>query len=156
WRMIEKLAGQQVFETALRNSLSRSKVDALSLAGWWAPQQNRGAAMPHPLCQISRCANFKEALVSAGADRKLVSEIFTNWIDTVALPDFAIGQPQNTANGVESTLTNFGTGDFTVGIIATTDKGEKLPRTATVKASEYSSVNFPAGMTIKTIEVDPD
>jgi tetratricopeptide (TPR) repeat protein len=156
WRMIEKLAGQQVFETALRNSLSRSKVDALSLAGWWAPQQNRGPALPHSLCQISRCANFKEALVSAGADRKLVSEIFNNWIDTVALPDFAIGQPQNTANGVESTVTNFGTGDFTVGIIATTDTGEKLPRTATVKASEFGSVNFPAGVTIKTIEVDPE
>jgi hypothetical protein len=155
----------------LRSSLSRSRVDALSLAGWMAPQQGqqtqqrRGAPQPHPLCQLSRCANFKENLVSAGADRKLVNELFNNWIDAVidssgvavvALPDFAIGQPQNTANGVESAVTNFGTGDFTVEVVATNDKGEKISRTVTVKAGEYGSVSFPAGVDIKTIEVDPD
>ena len=159
WRMIEKTAGILAFEKALRSSLSRGKVDALSLAGWWSTQQGqqaRGTAQPHPLCQLSRCANFRENLISAGADRKLIGEIFSNWIETVALPDFAIGQPQNTANGVESTVTNFGTGDFTVEIVATNEKGEKIPRTVTVKASEFGSVNFPAGANIKTIEVDPD
>lgn len=156
WRMIEKTVGRQAFDSALRRSLSRAQVDALSLAGWWAPQQGRGPAQPHPLCQLSRCANFKDNLVASGADRRLVNELFNNWIDTVALPDFAIGQPQNVANGLESTVTNFGTGDFTVEIVATTDKGEKLRQTATVKASEYGSVNFPAGVNIKTVEVDPD
>src|SRR5215468_6427846 len=164
WRMIEKLAGRQAFETALRSSLARSKVDALSLAGWLAPQQTqlgqgqqrRGAPQPHPLCQFSRCANFKENLVSAGADRKLVNELFYNWIETVTLPDFAIGQPQNTANGVESTVANFGSGDFTVEVVARNEKGEKIPRTVTVKASEYGSVSFPTGVDIKTVEVDPD
>ncbi len=157
WRMIEKTVGRQAFETALRSSLARNRVDVLSLAGWWTPQQGqRGLAQPHPLCQLSRCANLKENLMAAGADRKLINELFNNWIDTVALPDFAIGQPQTTATGVESTVTNFGTGDFTVEIVATTDKGEKLRQTATVKASEYGSVNFPAGTNIKTIEVDPD
>src|SRR5262249_48030836 len=128
WRMIEKTFGVLAFEKALRSSLARGGVDALSLTGWLAPQptrqgqQRRGAPQPHPLCQCSRCANFKENLVSAGADRKLVNELFTNWIDAVVetggvvvvpLPDFAIGQPQNTANGIESTVANFGTGDFT-------------------------------------------
>src|SRR5262245_57654097 len=164
WRMIERTFGVLAFEKALRSSLSRGRVDALSLAGWLAPQQTqqgqgqqrRGAPQPHPLCQCSRCANFKENLVSAGADRKLVNELFNNWIETVTLPDFAIGQPQNTANGVESTVTNFGSGDFTVEVVATNEKGEKIPRTVTVKASEYGSVNFPAGADIKTVEVDPD
>src|SRR5262245_58727107 len=124
WRMIERTFGPQTFEKALRSSLSRGRVDALSLTGWLAQQQmqqgqqRRGAPQPHPLCQFSRCANFKENLISAGADRKLVNELFNNWIDAivdaggvvaVALPDFAIGQPQNTANGVESTIANFGT-----------------------------------------------
>jgi hypothetical protein len=168
WRMIERRSGAQAFETAVRSSLSRNKVDALSLAGWLAPQQGqlgqlaqlaqqrRGASQPAPLCQFSRCANFKENLISSGADRKIVNELFNNWIDTVALPDFAIGQPQNTANGIESTIANFGSGDFTVEVMATNDKGEKIPRTVTVKAGEYGSVNFPAGGAIKTIEVDPD
>jgi hypothetical protein len=156
WRMIEKTIGRQAFETALRSSLARSRVDVLSLAGWWAPQQGRGLAQPHPLCQVSRCANLKEYLMSAGADRRLINEIFTNWIDTVALPDFAIGQPQTTPSGVESTIANFGSGDFTIEIVATADKGEKLRRTVTVKASEYGSVSFPAGTSITAIEADPE
>jgi tetratricopeptide (TPR) repeat protein len=169
WRMIEKMFGVQTLETALRSSLSRGRVDALSLAGWFAPQQNqqkRGPAQPHPLCQFSRCANFKENLISAGADRKLVNDLFTTWIETVSLPDFAIGQPQNTANGVESTIANFGSfddtlsksqsGDLTVEVVAINDKGEKISRTVTAKAGEYGSVSFPAGVNIKTIEVDPD
>jgi len=174
WRMIEKTFGVLAFEKALRSSLSRSRVDALSLAGWPATQQTqqgqgqqrRGASQPHPLCQLSRCANFKENLVSAGADRKLVNELFYNWIETVTLPDFAIGQPQNTANGMESTVANFGSfddtqskspsGDFTVEVVATNDKGEKISKTVTVKAGEYGSISFPAGLNIKTVEVDPD
>src|SRR5215813_2189853 len=74
WRMMEKAFGILAFEKALRSSLSRGKVDALSLAGWWSTQQGqqaRGTAQPHPLCQLSRCANFRENLISAGADRKL-------------------------------------------------------------------------------------
>src|SRR5262249_8362350 len=138
------------------------RVDALSLAGWPAlqqgqlGQQRRGGQQAAPLCQFSRCANFKENLISAGADRKLVNELFNNWIDTVSLPDFAIGQPQNTANGVEWTVANFGRGDFRVQVVATNEKGEKIPKSVTVKAGEYGSVNFPAGGDIKTIEVDPD
>jgi tetratricopeptide (TPR) repeat protein len=80
----------------------------------------------------------------------------------VTLPDFAIGKPQNTANGVESTVANFGSrerddlaGDFPVEVVATTG-GEKIQKTVTVKAGEYGSVNFPAGIDIKTIEIDPD
>jgi tetratricopeptide (TPR) repeat protein len=168
WRMIERTFGAASFDNALRSSLSRGRVDALSLAGWMAPQQTqpgqqrRAAPQPHPLCQFSRCANFKENLISAGADRKLVNELFNNWIESVTLPDFAIGKPQNTANGVESTVANFGSreredlaGDFPVEVVATTG-GEKIQKTVTVKAGEYGSVNFPAGIDIKTIEIDPD
>ncbi len=175
WRIIERTFGA-AFDNALRSSLARGKVDALSLAGWTGPQQTQlgqgqlgqlrqqrlGEPQPHPLCQFSRCASFKENLVSAGADRKLVNELFSNWIETVTLPDFAVGQPQNTANGVESTVANFGSrgrddqsGDFTVEVVATTG-GEKIQKTVTVKAGEYGVVNFPAGVDIKTIEIDPD
>ena len=156
WRLIERQVGRQAFEAALRASLSRSRVDALSLSGWWLPQQGRGPAQQHPLCFLSRCANFKENLISAGADRKLVGEIFSNWIETVSLPDFAIGQPQTTANGVESTIANFGSGDFTVEILATRESGEPIRQQVAVKASEYGTISFPAGTAIKSIEVDPD
>jgi tetratricopeptide (TPR) repeat protein len=145
WRLIEKQAGRQSFEKALRASLTRSRVDVLSLNEWRAP-----------LCTLSRCVNFKTELISAGASSKLIDEIFTNWIDTVVLPDFAIGVPQKTANGFESTITNFGSGDMTIDVQATTDKGEKLRQRVTIKATEYGSVTFPASANIKTIEADPE
>src|SRR5262249_38942210 len=109
-----------------------------------------------PLCRLSRCTNIKSNLVAAGADRKIVNEIFANWIDAIALPDFAVGQPQTTANGIESTIANFGNGDFTVDIVATKENGETLRQPVTVKAGEYGTVTFAAGTAIKSIEADPE
>lgn len=156
WRLIEKQIGKQTFENALRASLNRRSVDALSLSGWYLPSQNGRPPQVYPLCALSRCASFKEVLLASGADRRLVNEIFSNWIESSLLPDFAIGQPQTTAAGVESTLANFGSGEVTVQILATTDKGEKISRTATVKAGEFGTVSFPAGTNLATIEADPD
>ena len=86
----------------------------------------------------------------------MTTEVFTNWVETVVLPDFAIGQPQQVANGWESTVTNFGTGDMTVDVVATTDKGEKLRQQVLVKASEYGTVNFATSATITSVETDPE
>ena len=156
WRLIEKQVGKQAFENALRISLSRRNVDALSLSGWFLQTQQGRPSQVHPLCGLSRCVSFKDVLLSSGADRRLVNEIFSNWIEAGLLPDFAIGQPQTTANGVESTIANFGAGEVTVEVLATTDKGEKLRRTATAKSGEFLSVNFPAGTVLTTIEADPE
>lgn len=156
WRLLEKQLGKQTFDTVLRNSLSRTKVDALSLSGWYFQPQAGKPSQVHPLCSFSRCASLKENLLAAGTDRRLINEIFANWIDSVVLPDFAIGQPQNTAAGVESTVANFGTGDVTIAVVAVTDKGEKLSRDVAIKAGEYGTVTFPAGTNIATIEADPD
>lgn len=156
WRLLEKQLGKQTFDTVLRNSLSRTKVDALSLSGWYFQPQAGKPSQVHPLCSFSRCASLKENLLAAGTDRRLINEIFANWIDSVVLPDFAIGQPQNTAAGVESTVANFGTGDVTIAVVAVTDKGEKLSRDVAIKAGDYGTVTFPAGTNIATIEADPD
>lgn len=156
WRLIEKQLGKQTFDNALRASLNRRNVDALSLSGWYLPSQNGRPPQVHPLCSLSRCASFKDVLLTMGANRNIVNEIFSNWIESGLLPDFAIGQPQTTAAGVESTIANFGSGEVTVDIVATTDKGEKLKRTVLAKAGEFGSVSFPAGTTLTTIEADPD
>jgi Tetratricopeptide repeat len=145
WRLLEKQVGKQNFDKALRGSLTRSRVDVLSLNEWRSP-----------LCTLSRCLNIKAELISAGAKSQIIDEIFTNWIDTVVLPDFAVGKPQKTPTGFESTVTNFGTGDVTIDIQATTDKGEKRRQTVTVKASEYGAVTFPADAVIATVEADPE
>ncbi|MFN0112097.1 MAG: hypothetical protein ACKVZH_24810 [Blastocatellia bacterium] len=156
WRMIEKQIGKQTFENALRASLNRRNVDALSLNGWYSPSQAGRPPQVFPLCAMSRCASFKDVLLASGADRRVVNEIFSNWIEAGLLPDFAIGQPQTSAAGVESTITNFGSGEITVEIVATTEKGEKLKRTAIAKGGEFGSVSFPAGTNIAMIEADPD
>lgn len=145
WRMIDKQIGAEVFQKVLRDSLTRARVDVLSLNEWRSP-----------LCGVSRCTTIKNNLMVGGGDRKLIDEIFTNGIDTVVLPDFAIGQPLESPSGVESTIANFGTGDATVDVVAATDKGETLKKSVTVKASEYGTVTFPAGTKIVRIEADPD
>jgi len=156
WRLLEKQMGKPAFDNLLRTSLSRTKVDALSLSGWYQPPQGGRPAQIHPLCLLSRCASLKDNLLASGADRQLINEVFANWIDAVVLPDFAVGQPQSSAGGVESTTANFGSGDVTVEVVATTDKGEKLKRRVMIKAGEYGTVSFPAGTNITTIEADPD
>ena len=145
WRLLESTSGQSVFRTALRGSLSRNRVDVLIFGDWRSP-----------LCNVSRCASFRGNLLASGADRRLISEVFTNWIETVVLPDFAIGQPQPVASGWESTVTNFGTGDMTIDVVATTDKGEKLRQQVLVKASEYGTVTFATPAQLVTIETDPE
>lgn len=145
WRLLEKQLGKPIFDRGLRSSLTRSRTDVLSLEDWRAP-----------LCQVSRCRNLKADFIGAGANTSTVDELFTNWIDQIILPDIAIGQPQITDGGVESTIANFGSGDLTVTVIATTDSGQKLQQNIAIKTGEYSAVKFPAGTNIKLIETDPE
>jgi hypothetical protein len=144
WRLIEKRIGRPAFDALLRQSLDRQRVDVLTLTEWRAS-----------LCAASRCASIKGNLM-AGSDRKEIADLFAQWIETVVLPDIAIGQPQTTASGVESTVANFGNGDFPVEVLALTTTGEQLRRTVLVKAGEFGAVSFPAGTQIKTIEADPE
>lgn len=154
WRTLEMLLGRSSFENLIRTMLNRQRVDILSLAGFFDTQTTRRP--PHPLCSLSRCADMRTLLLNAGASKQTVNDFFTNWIENTVLPDFVVGQPQTTAAGIESTIANFGNGDFTIEVIATTDKGEKLRQEVTLKAGEYSTVTYPAGTVIKTIETDPN
>ncbi|HEX4945340.1 MAG TPA: tetratricopeptide repeat protein [Blastocatellia bacterium] len=146
WRLIEKKIGKAAFDKLVRSMLDRQRVDVLSLTEWKAP-----------LCRAARCTSVKaDLLAAAGTQSDAIQEVFTQWIENVVVPDFAVGQPQAGASGVESTLVNFGSGDIAVDIVATTEAGEKLNRTVLVKGGEYGAVTFPAGTKIARIEVDPD
>lgn len=146
WRLIEKKVGKQAFDNFVRGMLDRQRVDVLSLVEWKAP-----------LCRASRCTNVKaELLAAASSQRAVLEDVFAQWIENAVVPDFAVGQPQAGANGLESAIVNFGSGDITIDILATTEAGEKLKQTAFIKGGEYGAVTFPAGTKIATIEVDPD
>ncbi|HZS05455.1 MAG TPA: hypothetical protein VFD58_11515 [Blastocatellia bacterium] len=149
WRLIEKRVGKQAFDNLIRQSLERQRVDVLSVVEWRSP-----------LCGVSRCGNLKAGLLSTpaqpGVDRQAINDLFAQWIEGDALPDFRVGQPQPGAAGIESTVANFGTGDFAVEIVATTAQGQRLKQTVMVKSGEFPVATFPAGTQIKVIEVDPD
>lgn len=145
WRLLEKKLGPSAFDNLLRQMLDRQRTDVLSLAEWRAP-----------LCGKSRCTNVKALLVENSGPRQVIDDIFSQWIESVVVPDFAIGQPQKTASGVESTIVNFGNGDFAVDIIIITDKGEKLRQTVQVKGGEYGTIALPAEKQIVSIEADPE
>lgn len=147
WRIFEKALGKQALDAVITRSLDRQRTDVLVLTDWRSP-----------LCGAARCASLKGNLAAAATPqmRQAVTDLFAQWIENVVLPDIAVGQPTSTASGVESTITNFGNGDFPVEVVATTDKGEKLRRNVMVRAGEFGSITFPAGTQIKTIEADPD
>jgi hypothetical protein len=147
WRILEKNLGRQAFEAFVTRSLDRQRVDVISLTEWRSP-----------LCAATRCASIKGNLLAAVQPprRQAISDLFAQWIENVVLPDIAVGQPVPGAAGVESTVTNFGNGDFPVEIVATTASGEKLRQTVLVRAGEFGTVTFPAGTQIKTIEADPE
>lgn len=147
WRIFEKKMGAQPFQEFIRRALDRQRVDAVVLAEW-----------KNPLCGATRCSSLKAELINAAApaEREVMKNLFTQWVETVVLPDFAVGQPQATANGVESALVNFGEGDFTVDVIAVTEGGEKINRTVALKSGEYGALTFPAGTKLARVEVDPD
>lgn len=147
WRIIEKKLGAQPFQQLIRRVLDRRQTDVVVLTDW-----------RNPLCGMSRCASFKAELINAAAsaERDAMKSLFAQWVETVVLPDFAVGQPQPSANGVESAIVNFGDGEFTVDVVATTEGGEKLRRTVTLKSGEYGALTFPAGTKIARLEVDPE
>jgi hypothetical protein len=145
WRLLEEVAGKKTLATVLQTSLSRNRVDVLSFGEWRSP-----------LCLLARCASFKQNLLAGVSDRKRIEEIFSNWIESVVLPDFAVGQPQQVANGWESTVTNFGSGDVTIDVVATTETGEEIRRTILVKASEFGTVNFATSSRVVSVETDPE
>jgi hypothetical protein len=115
WRIIEKQIGREALDQVVRGMLDRQKIDVLSVVEWKAP-----------LCTVSRCANVKGILTSNASQRAAITDVFAQWIENVTVPDFAIGQPQKSATGWESTVVNFGSGDFTIPIIAVDDKGARF------------------------------
>lgn len=148
WRLLERRLGKPAFDALVRQALDRQKLDVLTLSDWQGP-----------LCQATRCGSLKNILLAQAQSAELRQElgnIFSQWIEDIVLPEFAVGQPQTTPTGVEATTTNFGTGDFTVDVEATTATGEKLRRTLLVKAGEFPTAKFPPGTQIKEIMVDPD
>jgi hypothetical protein len=147
WRVIEKKLGAENFKQLVRRSLDRQRTDVLTLSDW-----------RNPLCGAARCASFKNELLNATAqpEREAMQSVFAQWVETVVLPDFAVGQPQPAAGGLESAVVNFGDGEFTVDVIATTESGEKISRTVALKGGEYGSLTFPAGTKLARIEVDPE
>ncbi len=145
WRLLEKQIGRESLDQLVRSMLDRQRVDVLSLIEWRAP-----------LCSVARCANVKAMLLADPSKRAAINDLFSQWIETVTIPDFAIGQPQKTAAGWESTVVNFGTGDFTILVVATNEKGEKLEQRVAVKGGEYGAVTFAGANQIATIEADPE
>lgn len=144
WRLLEKELGQSNLDGVVRQALDSKPAGVVSLVEWRSP-----------LCGAARCANIKALLLGGGANRQTVNDIFTQWIETVVVPDFAVGQPQKASAGTESTIVNFGSGDFAIEVIATTDKGEAIRQTVTVKGGEYGSLRLPPDKTIVSIEADP-
>lgn len=146
WRLFEQKLGKTNFDGFIKSLFDRRRVDVVTAVEW------KGK----PLCRLARCLNLKsEIMLAAGSNSAVMKDLVSQWIETLIVPDLAVGQPQDTPAGVEATVTNFGSGEVMADVIAVTQSGETINKQVLVKGGEFGSVTYPAGTKIAKIEVDP-
>jgi tetratricopeptide (TPR) repeat protein len=107
-----------------------------------------------PQTKIITLTDYKEAL---GKD-PAVDRLFSQWIDSIILPDLIIGIPQPADKpGVQRVnLRNFGTGDCPVTVLAITSSGKRVTAEVTVPSQDLTSVDIATAEKIDSVEVDPE
>ncbi len=76
--------------------------------------------------------------------------------DQVTDMNLQVGLPQATGTETKSALRNTGSIDATVDVVATTQNGEKLRTSTTIKATSYGEVAFRTADKIVKVEVDTE
>ena len=130
WRLAARTLGAEAFNALVRSQLESSRAGGLTLRGFRAALVGRGG---EPLT----------ALLDMGLDRP--TEI-----------DLLVGLPQPRAGEQAVALRNTGPVDVNVTVAATTDRGERLTATTTVKARDFGEAVFKTAARIVRVEVDPD
>jgi hypothetical protein len=98
--------------------------------------------------------DYKDAL---GKD-PAVDLLFSQWVDSIVLPDLIIGVPQPTdkPGAQRVNLRNLGTGECPVTVLATTASGKQVTAQVTVPSQELTFVDIPTAEKINSVEVDPE
>ncbi|HKO96325.1 MAG TPA: tetratricopeptide repeat protein [Pyrinomonadaceae bacterium] len=132
WRLIDKTLGRDNFMTTLRDQLQAGKANltGVSLGG------------------------LRAALGQLGGER--VKTVLDQQLDQVTDLDLLIGLPQQRGGEWVSALRNFGAGDVTTSVQATTATGELVSTEVTVPAKSLGEAVFKTGAKVVRAEIDPE
>ncbi len=131
WRLIARALGDEVFLGVLRGALASNRESGLTLAQLRAAMTERGGA---------------------GA-RELLDYLFDQPTDI----DLLVGLPQARAGGIwASALNNRGSIATTVGVTATTERGEQTTVQVTVPPRDFGEAVFRTPARIVRVEIDAE
>jgi hypothetical protein len=82
--------------------------------------------------------------------------ILDQWFSDVVMPDFAIGKPVEENGRWTAQVANFGTGDATIDVEATSGTGERTRQQVKVEPQGYAQAVFTTRGEPATVTVDPD
>ena len=128
---------------------------------------NKGAMMWRILAKRVGTTEFSNTIKSNMADGNLTLDELRNafsankdlldyLLDQVTDMNLLVGLPQNASGQTKANLRNSGAIDVTVDVVATTDKGEKIVASSTIKAASYGEVSFKTANKIVRLEIDAD
>jgi hypothetical protein len=130
WRLVDRRVGREPFVGSLRAVLQAAKGGDFTLAA------------------------LRKDLVEKGGDA--ISILLAQQLDAVTDLDLMIGLPVQRGGEWVSALRNDGSGEVTVTVVATTDRGEQLPVDVNVLAHSFGEARFRTNAKVVRAEVDPE
>ncbi len=130
-RLFEAQIGREKLVTALRGLLGRSPGSTLTL-------------------------NDLQSVLTAASSASTVNPVFDQWINTVVLPDFAVGKPVQEKEGWSVNVANFGTGNAEVTVEVTLSNGERLTQKVKIESQGYGRAVFNVPSEPVSARVDPE
>ena len=128
---------------------------------------NKGAMMWRILAKRVGTTEFSNTIKSNMADGNLTldelrtafsanKDLLDYLLDQITDMNLLVGLPQNGGGQTKANLHNSGAIDVTVDVVATTDKGEKIVASSTIKAASFGEVSFKTANKIVRLEIDAD
>ena len=163
---IERLRQRTAYAAISKRDAPMSKVSPLD--DFYFPEvANKGAMMWRILAKRVGAAEFGNIIRSNIADGNLTlgklrsafspnQDLLDYLIDQVTDMNLLVGLPQANGGETKCNLKNTGATDVTVDVIATTDKGERIVASSTIKATSFGEVAFRTPNKIVRVEVDAD
>lgn len=130
WRLVDRRLGRDAFISSVRTILQASKGSDFTLSA------------------------LRRDLVAKGGDA--ISILLAQQFDAVTDLDLMIGLPVQRGGEWVSALRNDGSGEVTVTVTATTDRGEQLPIEVNVLAHSFGEARFKTNSRVVRTEVDPE
>ena len=163
---IERLRQRTAYAAVSKRDAPMNTVSPLD--DYYYPEvANKGAMVWRILAKRVGAAEFSNAIKTSMADGNLtVPELRAAFSSNKVLLDYLfdqitdmnllVGLPQTAGGETKAALRNTGGVDVTVDVVATTDNGQKIVASSTIRAASFGEVTFKSTNKIVRLEIDAE